>query len=114
MQGDYDRAIADYTEAIRLAPTSAWAYCRRANAYLFKDEFDRVIADCDEAIRLDPTYAWAYCSRGHAFAAKGDFRSAIADLTEYLRLDPSDEVVKQQLEVVKQEKVRAQSRKRRR
>jgi hypothetical protein len=52
-----------------------------------------------------------YLSRGHAFAAKGDFRSAIADLTEYLRLDPSDELVRQKLEMVKQEQVTAQSRK---
>jgi catechol 2,3-dioxygenase-like lactoylglutathione lyase family enzyme len=56
--------------------------------------------------------AWAYSSRGHAFAAKGDLRSAIADLTEFLRLDPGDELVKQKLEMVKQEQAKAQSRRR--
>ena len=79
--------------------------------YHMTGDYDRVIADCTEAIRLDSKYAWAYSSRGHAFAAKGDFRSAVADLMECLRLDPSDELVKQQLEVVKQEQARAQGRK---
>src|SRR5262245_39755134 len=53
-KGDFDRAIADCDEAIRLAPKYAWAYHTRGNAYRMKGDFDRAIADASEAIRLDP------------------------------------------------------------
>ena len=53
-KGDYDKAIADYTEAIRLDPKNAEAYCNRGHAYEEKGDYDKAIADCTEAIRLDP------------------------------------------------------------
>jgi tetratricopeptide (TPR) repeat protein len=87
-KGDYDRAIADYTEAIRLDPKDPHAYNDRGNAYRYKGDNDRAIADCTEAIRLDPKYAHAYYNRGKARHAKGDYDRAIADYTEAIRLDP--------------------------
>ena len=53
---DPDRAIADYTEALRLDPTAAWVYEHRARAYIKKGEPDRVIADCTaaHAVRSEP------------------------------------------------------------
>jgi tetratricopeptide (TPR) repeat protein len=59
MKGDYDRAIADLTEAIRLDPKYVWAYASRGEAYRMKGDYDRAIADLTEAIRLDPNYEWA-------------------------------------------------------
>ena len=51
---DNDRAIADYSEAIRLNPNLASAYYNRGNAYSHKGDNDRAIADYSEAIRLNP------------------------------------------------------------
>jgi tetratricopeptide (TPR) repeat protein len=48
-KNDFDRAIADYDEAIRLNPTSS-TFSARGNAYANKNDFDRAIADYDEAI----------------------------------------------------------------
>ena len=87
-KGDYDKAIADYTEAIRLDPKFATAYYGRGVAYGEKGDYDKAIADYTEAIRLDPKLAEAYCSRGIAYANKGDYDKAIADYTEAIRLDP--------------------------
>ena len=56
-RASYDKAIADFTEAIRLDPKDADAYCNRARAYYSKGEYDKAIADYSEAIRLNPKYA---------------------------------------------------------
>ena len=61
---DYDRAIKDYDEAIRLDPKFVLAYNNRGNAYSEKNEFDRAIKEFDEAIRLDPKHIYAYNNRG--------------------------------------------------
>ncbi len=87
-KGDNDRAIADYSEAIRLDPKHQWAYTDRGIAWRAKGDNDRAIADYSEAIRLDPKYQWAYTNRGNAWRSKGDNDRAIADYTEAIRLDP--------------------------
>jgi len=54
---DYDRAIADFDEAIRLNPKAANAFNDRAIARRAKGDLDSAIADYSEAIRLDPKFA---------------------------------------------------------
>ncbi len=87
--GDYGRAIADYSEAIRLKPDDASAYYNRGNAYRAKGDNGRAIADYDQAIRLKPDYASAYNNRGAAFYAKGEYARAIEDYDRALRIDPN-------------------------
>ena len=53
---NYDRAIADYGEAIKLSPGDAWAFAHRCEAYESKEDYDAAIADCTEAIKIDPKY----------------------------------------------------------
>jgi lipoprotein NlpI len=90
-KGDHDRAIADYTEAIRLDPKDALvAYNNRGNAYLAKGELDRAIADFDEAIRLDPSNAGTYFSRGRANLYAGALPKALADFDRASALDRKD------------------------
>ena len=57
---EYDKAIEDYTEAIRLDPRYAVAYCGRGDTYRKKKEYDKAIEDYTEAIRLDPRYEFLY------------------------------------------------------
>jgi tetratricopeptide (TPR) repeat protein len=51
---DYDKAIAEFTEAIRLDPESDGAYHNRAHAYAEKKEYAKAVADYNESIRLNP------------------------------------------------------------
>ena len=53
-KGKNEKAIADYTAAIRLDPKCVWAYWDRAGAYVIKGNLDRAIADLTKAIGLDP------------------------------------------------------------
>ncbi len=88
-KGDFDSAIADYTQVIRLDPKNAGAYSLRGMVYQAKGDYESCIADHTEAIRLEPKKAGRYCSRGMAYYGKGDYDRAIADYTESLRLDPT-------------------------
>ena len=96
-----DDPCADVSEAGRMDPKDAFAYCIWAEAYLCMNEFHRAIAECNKAIRLDPTNASAYGIRGCAFRRIGDFERAIADCTEGLRLSPNYEWCKNQLEMAR-------------
>jgi len=87
---EYDKAIADYTEAIRLDPTYAPVYVKRGNAWLDKKNFDKAIADYNEAIRLIPTFAPAYRNRGDTWQSKKNYDKAIADYNEVIRLVPGN------------------------
>jgi len=87
-KGDYDRAIADYTETIWLDPPSAAVFNNRGKAYLGRGDLDRAIADYNEAIRLDPKSVNPFNNRGKAYLGKGDYGRAIADYAEVIRLDP--------------------------
>ena len=87
-KGDHDKAIVDYTEAIRLDEKFNGAYWGRGWAYEKKGEYDKAIADFREAIRLNPENAEAYFSRALAYGDKGDHDKAIADFSEAIRLNP--------------------------
>src|SRR5579872_5498977 len=49
-KGDYDHAIADYNEAIRLDPKIYASLLDRGHAYFAKGDHDRAIADYGEMI----------------------------------------------------------------
>ena len=89
---DLDKAIADYTEAIRLAPNDPYQqnYNNRASAYMMKGDYNRAIADHTEAIRLAPNNPLLYNNRAFVYMAKGDYDKAIADFTQGIRFGPSN------------------------
>ena len=53
LNNDLDKAILEYTEAIRLDPNYAWAYTHRAVAFFKKGDVDRAIAQCEKALKYD-------------------------------------------------------------
>jgi tetratricopeptide (TPR) repeat protein len=68
---EYDRAIADYSEAIQLDPKNVVAYNNGGDAYYYvKRDYDQAITDYDKAIQLDPKYARAYYNRGNAYSPR--------------------------------------------
>jgi tetratricopeptide (TPR) repeat protein len=96
-EGQLDKAIADFGEAIRLDPKFAQPYISRGLSWFLKKQYDKAIADFDEAIRLDPKNARAYVSRGLVWSNKtqydqaiADVNKAISDFDEAIRLDPKN------------------------
>ncbi|MDR3464315.1 MAG: tetratricopeptide repeat protein [Xanthobacteraceae bacterium] len=85
---DFDRAIADLEQSIKLDPKPAIAHLSLGNAYAAKRDFARAIASLDRAIEIDPKYATAYNDRGIIYDHKGDYDHAIADLVKATELNP--------------------------
>jgi tetratricopeptide (TPR) repeat protein/membrane associated rhomboid family serine protease len=87
-QKNYEKAMSDYNEAIRLDPNYARAYNRRGLVYYHQKNYEKAISDFNEAIRLDPYYAHPYNNRGLAYYEQKNYEKAITDFSEAIRLDP--------------------------
>jgi clan AA aspartic protease (TIGR02281 family) len=93
-KGEFDRAIADFTEAVKIdadvaPPYFALAYSRRGLAAAEKKDYDQAIVDYSEAIKLNPTSIDVYKDRGNAYSNKNDYDRAIADFSQAIKLDPN-------------------------
>lgn len=88
--GDLDRAIEDYDQAIRLMPDHHVAIGNRGVALMAKGELDRAITDFDRAIRLRSDYLAAFGARAEAHRRKSLFERAIADLDVVIKAVPTD------------------------
>jgi tetratricopeptide (TPR) repeat protein len=88
-KGDYDHAISDFSQAIKLDPKYALAYERRGQAYYGKHDYDLAMADYDKALKLDPQYWPAVVDRGIIYEAEGDVVRAFAEYDKAVKLDPN-------------------------
>jgi hypothetical protein len=91
-QGDYDRAIAAFDQAIALQPRLAFAYLNRGLARQRNGDLGRAIADLDQAVRNAPN-ARGYYNRGQLFRQRGDTRRAALDEARAVELDARYEAV---------------------
>jgi tetratricopeptide (TPR) repeat protein len=85
---DYDRAIAEYSEAIHLDHYNALAFSNRAAARSAKQDYDASIADYSDAIRLQPDQANYYANRCFTYISQKNYTRAVADGSDAIRLDP--------------------------
>ena len=88
-KGELDKAIQAYTEAIRLDPSLAYAYCCRGIAYGDKRTYGKAIEDYTTAIQLDSRLVQAYYNRGQVYLIQGHLDLAISDFTQAAKVDPT-------------------------
>jgi tetratricopeptide (TPR) repeat protein len=86
----YEKAIKDYDQAIRLDAKFTNAFICRAIAWGKRKEYDKAIQDYNEAIRLEPKSAYGYGNRAQAWAKQKQYDKAVKDFDEAMRLDPMD------------------------
>ncbi len=80
-KGETDRAISDFTKAIKKNPRFGMAYYYRAMAYSRKKEYDKVIADYTKAIEIDTQrFAVAYAERALIYYVKKEYDKAWEDV----------------------------------
>ena len=90
--GEFELAIRDYSESIKLNPAYSKPLNNRGVAYQKKGEYETAIRDFSRAIELDPNYARAYQNRGETHEKLGHRLLAFRDFYQAskLKLDDSD------------------------
>src|SRR6059058_378607 len=78
LKGDYDRAIQDYSQAIKINPNFAAAFDNRCWARAVVGILKPALADCNEALRLMPNNAATLESRGFVFLKMSHFDAAVS------------------------------------
>ncbi len=91
-KGEFDHAVKDFTELLRLLPDSGAAYNNRAMAWQGKGEHDKAVADYTAAMKLNPTDASSVYNRGIVWQTMKEYDKAIADYSAAIKLDPQDAV----------------------
>lgn len=89
---EWDRAIMEFGEAIKLNPTNGLAFDYRGSAYFMEGKVDRAISDYDQAIQINSTDADAVFNLASVYRAKGDFDKSISSWDVYMRLNPTNDV----------------------
>jgi tetratricopeptide (TPR) repeat protein len=88
-KGQFDQAIKEFNQAIKLAPNFAEAFSGRGMAYKGKGQFDQAINEFDHAIKLNPKIAEGFSGRDDAYSAKGQIDRGIQDYDQAIKLNPS-------------------------
>jgi lipoprotein NlpI len=78
--GDFDRAAADYGQALAINPRFSPVHEELGVLASFGHDFDAAIGHLNRAIRLSPRNASHYKTRGLAYFNRGSFAAAETDL----------------------------------
>lgn len=84
--GDYDQAIADYTEAIRLKPDFTEAYNNLAVDLCRQKEFVVALPYANKAIELEPDGSINYDTRCEVFMGLLQWEDALSDANKGLEI----------------------------
>lgn len=87
---NYDRAIQNYSFAIKTNPSNPNAYYYRGLARMKAGDLDTSIDDFTMAIKLDPNYFEAYINRGANLITMGKLDEALIDYNKAIGLKPDD------------------------
>lgn len=87
---EYDKALLDVNEVIRLDPQNAGAFCNRGGIWVIKGNYANAISDFGKSIELKPKKEWVYLQRGFVWTMQQKFDHALADCNESIRINPQN------------------------
>jgi tetratricopeptide (TPR) repeat protein len=89
--GQTDRALNDYSEAIRVNPKDPLAFLGRGVLFAGRQRlYERAIDDFDKVLVLAPSSVDGLMHRGDAYSQMGKFGPALADLDRAVALAPDN------------------------
>jgi len=85
-RNDYDGALAETNETIRLSPDIWEAYHTRCTILEHLKRYEEALSDCNTSIRLYPKYAMSYHIRSVVLIRLGRYEQAMTDVTSAMGL----------------------------
>jgi protein O-mannosyl-transferase len=90
-EGDTQKALKMYSQAISMDDNQTDALVNRANIYYSQQKYRSAIADYSRCIVVEPDNDKAYANRGASYLAIGLTDSALVDLNRAIELDPASQ-----------------------
>jgi tetratricopeptide (TPR) repeat protein len=87
---DYERALADYDQVIRMRGDHPGAYYRRSEVYLAQGQYDLALADAERVIGIVPDTPGGYRVRCEVRFATGETEAARRDCNQALEINSID------------------------
>ncbi len=89
-EGNYQRAIQEYTSSIYIDQSDAITYYNRGNAYYAIEEYERAIQDYNQSLYLSPQFVLAYYGRASTYRHLDNYQYAIMDYGQIIQINPQD------------------------
>lgn len=89
-QQNFQGAVTDLTEAIKVSPREPGIHERRAYAEMRLNNMDAALADYSDAIKINPKEVRFYNLRSYIYETKGDIKNSTADTDHALSLDKNN------------------------
>ena len=90
----FQDAINDYGEAIKISPEDTRIYEYRAAVEMKLNEMDKALADYSEAIKLKPNEVRYLNYRAYIYELKKDLKNSMADTDKVLKFEPNNQEAK--------------------
>ncbi len=88
--GQFNGAVNDYSQVIRLDPRVAGYYDNRMRAYKALGLLDQALADSNTAVGMAPGYPFVFHGRGAVHYDRGEYLQAVADYGTALAMNRAD------------------------
>lgn len=95
LQGKTEEAMKDFSEAIKLNPSFAWAYAQRADMYSRLKDQQKALQDINKALSLKADFIDAIRLRAWVHNRMGKCKEASEDFIKVEKLSPNDAWTKQ-------------------
>jgi len=100
--GEWMKAVACFTKAIKLAPDNETLYANRCAALCELNKASKAIADGEKCVSLKPEWAKAHYRLGKAYLIGAKGADAVTSLEKALSLDPTMEDIEEFNQVLKE------------
>ncbi|EYU26825.1 hypothetical protein MIMGU_mgv1a003301mg [Erythranthe guttata] len=92
--GNFDDAVAHFTDAIGLAPTNHVLYSNRSAAYASLNKFSEALSDAEKTVELKPDWGKGYSRLGAAHMGLRSYDDAVSSYKRGLEIDPNNDALK--------------------
>ena len=101
-RGELDKAIETFSQVIKLDPSFAEAWNKRATLYFMTGDLRRSLADCDEVIKRNPQHFGALAGYAQIHLQLENYERALAFARRALAVNPNLEGTRELIEALEQ------------